>query len=300
MKHAFGRAVAGTVAATLAATFAPAVQATEGGGSVVPVGVQTIMTGVLQEPGDYLLTYNEWIKSYKITDSKGNNALPGASLSVAVHALRYLHVFDDIHILGGTPAFETSSSYVESSLSSLYGSSSAKGGGDLEVGGSIGWHGQNYHQMVSLLTISPTGAYDANRSVNIGRNYYALQLDYAMTWFFAPDWELSALAKLVYNAKNNATNYRSGVEFESDYALNYHIGPQWFAGLGGYLHNQLTDDTKNGVSYNGGNRVRELVIGPQFGWGTEKYGAYAAWQRQVVARNAAKGDVIFINGFYKF
>lgn len=284
----------------LASLASTAAHATEGGGTVVPIGVQTIATGLLQEPGDYLLNYNQSVTANKITDARGNSSLPNAYLSVAAHSLRYLHVFDGVKIAGADLAFEVATAYVDSSLRTAYFSGKDSGIGDTSFGPSLGWHSQDYHQMVSLLLVAPTGSYDKSRNVNVGRNYYALQADYAMTWFFARGWELSAMLKFVFNAKNNATNYKSGIETDIDYALNYHFSREWFAGIGGYAHNQLTDDTLNGVSYNGGNRVRDLAIGPQIGWGTPKYGAYLAWQHQTTARNTAKGDLVWLNAFYKF
>jgi hypothetical protein len=274
--------------------------ATEGGGTVVPIGVQTIATGVLQAPGDYLLNYNTWVNANKLADGNGDSSLPGASLRVEAHSLRYLHVFQDAKIAGGDLAFEVATAYVKNSLYSNFVNGEDSGIGDTSFGPSIGWHGQQYHHMVSLLAVAPTGSYDPNKVMNVGRNYYALQADYAGTWFFAPHWELSGMLKLVFNRKNKDTGYRSGTETDVDYAVNYHIDDNWFAGVGGYAHNQLTNDTINGVDYDGGHRVRDLAIGPQIGWGTRQYGIYVAWQKQVVARNTSQGDLLWVNAFFRF
>jgi len=47
--------------------------ATEGGGTVVPIGVQTIASGSLQSPGDYLLNYNLWNTADDFAGPGGKN-----------------------------------------------------------------------------------------------------------------------------------------------------------------------------------------------------------------------------------
>ncbi len=286
---------------TLSAALAGAAHATEGGGTVVPIGVQTIASGVLQDPGDYLLNYNTWIFASSFPNNDGKNSLPDGNLRVQAHSLRYLHVFENFKIAGGDTAFEIASAYVDSNLGSLYATGHNSGIGDTSLGPSIGWHSATFHQMVSLLAVLPTGSYEATRAVNVGRNYYALQADYAASWFFARGWELSGMFKMIFNAKNHSDGYKSGIETDLDYAVNYHMPYGFFAGVGGYWHNQLTNDTLNGnVVDSNGYRVRDIAVGPQIGWGTQKYGGYLAWQHQVYARNTSKGDLLWLNAFVKF
>lgn len=275
--------------------------ATEGGGTVYPVGVQTITSGLLFPPGDYLLNYNNWVHANALVDNSGRDSLPGARLRVQAHALRYMHIFDDLKLAGGDVALEADLAYSDVSLhSSAHVNGEAGGVGDLTIGPSLGWHSPAFHQMVSLLVTLPTGDYDRNSVVNIGRNYTAYQADYALTWFFARSWELSSLFKLIYNDTNHDTGYQSGVETNVDYALNYHMPNNWFAGVGGYWHEQFTNDTLHGQTYQAGNRVRDFAIGPQFGYGTPKIGAYLSWQHQVYVRNTTKGDAVWLNTFIKF
>ena len=280
--------------------FTPLVSATEGGGTVVPVGVQTIASGVLQAPGDYLLNYNLWMTANKFADANGNNALPGGRLRVEAHSLRYLHVFEGATLFGATPAFEVATAYVDSRLNSTYVNGRDHALGDTSFGPSLGWHDANLHQMASALLVAPTGSYDNTRTVNIGRNYYALQLDYAVSYFFGPGIEASAMTKVIFNRRNPATDYKSGTESDVDYALNWHPTREAFVGLGGYWHRQWTDDKVAGVVYDGGHRVRDLAIGPQAGWATDRYGVYVAWQKQIDSANTTKGNLLWVNAFFKF
>jgi hypothetical protein len=296
------KAIKSVVQTTIAASILiNTAHATEGGGTVVPIGVQTIASGVLQDPGNYLLNYNTWVYANSFPGNDGKNTLPDGDLRVQAHSLRYLHVFDNLKIAGGDTAFEIASAYVTSTLSSPFVNGHDSGIGDTSFGPSIGWHSPTFHQMVSLLAVVPTGSYNAQRAVNVGRNYYALQADYAASWFFARQWELSGMLKFVFNGKNHSDGYKSGVETDLDYALNYHFSNGIFAGAGGYWHNQLSNDTLNGNVVNeDGYRVRDLAIGPQIGWGTQRYGGYVAWQHQIYARNTAKGDLLWLNCFVKF
>ena len=133
--------------ASLAST---AAQATENGGSVYPLGVQTITPGLMMAPGDYLLSYNEWIHANKIVDGSGKDALPDPKLNVEAHALRYLHVFENLKIAGGDLSLEANWSYVDSKLDTPFFNAHASGFGDLTLGPSIGWHSPTFHQQVTL------------------------------------------------------------------------------------------------------------------------------------------------------
>jgi len=277
-----------------------AAQATEGGGSVVPIGVQTVASGALQPAGDYLLTYNTWVRGEQLADGAGNDAVPDFRLRVQAHAVRYLHVFDGATLWGGTPAFEVAVARVNTSISSAYFGGRDSGIGDTSLGPSLGWHGDTLQQMVSALVVVPTGSYDKDRTVNVGRDTYALQLDYAVTAFTPFGLEASAMNKVVINRRNMADGYRSGTELDIDFALNQHLPHDFFVGVGGYLHRQFTDDTVDGQRYDSGHRVRDLAIGPQAGWGTPTHGVYVAWQHQTQVRNAAKGDLLWVNGFFRF
>jgi hypothetical protein len=287
-------------AATLACLAATTAHATEGGGTVVPIGVQTIVSGVMQDPGDYLLTYNTWVHAGHLPDANGADTVPDFRLRVQAHSLRYLHVFDSFRILGGTPAFEIASARVNSAVSSAYFSGHDTGLGDTSLGPSLGWHSPDLHQQIAALVVVPTGSYDKTKTDNVGRNYYALQLDYALTYFFGFGEEVSAMNKVVINRSNPATHYRSGTELDIDYALNQHLPHDFFVGVGGYLHRQFSDDTQDGQVYAGGYRVKDFAIGPQVGWGTPRYGGYLAWQHQATARNTAQGDLLWLNMFVKF
>lgn len=280
-------------------------QATESGGSVYPLGVQTVLSGLMPAPGNYLLNYNTVVHSNALNDNQGDPSLPNAKLRVEAHALRYLHIFKGITFANANVGFEAAAAYTRVRLTAhaapyLNIDSQDSGIGDLTIGPSLGWHGRNTHQLVAFLVTLPTGSYDANRHVNVGRNYTALQLSYAVTHFIK-GLEISTMFKGIYNFKNQKTNYKSGIETDVDYGINYHFRSPWFVGIGGYWHEQLTDDTVNGQAVNGnGNRVREFTAGPKVGYGSPKGGIYLSVTHKFYSRNTSNGNQIWLNDFIKF
>lgn len=285
--------------------FTAKVSATESGGSVYPLGVQTVVPGIMLAPGNYLLNYNTLVNSNSLNDNQGNSSLPNAKLRVEAHALRYIHVFNGITFANADVGFEAAAAYTRIKLTAhaapfLNIDSRDNGIGDLTLGPSLGWHGRDTHELLTFLVTLPTGAYDANRGVNAGRNYTALQLSYGVTHFIY-GLEISAMFKGIYNFKNHATHYKSGAESDMDYGINYHFRSPWFVGVGGYWHEQLTDDTVNGQSVNGnGNRVREFTAGPQVGYGSATGGIYLSVTHKFYARNTSNGNQIWLNDFIKF
>ena len=76
--------------------------ATENGGSVYPVGVETVMTGVQPRPGQTVVyEYTCFYMANEFDDAKGKSAIPGFELRVFANAAKVTHNWG-IHFLGGT------------------------------------------------------------------------------------------------------------------------------------------------------------------------------------------------------
>ena len=95
--------------------------------------------------------------------------------------------------------------------------------------------------------------------INAGTNHATLSPSWAFSWIQPGGFEVSSWFQLNFNQRNKDTNYRSGSEYEHDFAVGQHFGP-WTAGLGGYLYQQISDDVAPGLS--NGNRSRALALGP--------------------------------------
>lgn len=287
----------------VSSVFASLAHGTEGGATTYPDGLMTVMSGVLGGPGTYVFNYNRFITNSSIRDNNGNANPPGGSASIQAHAIRLLHVFDGVKLFGGDVGAEVAQPYLDGTvrLPSLGLSGGARGFADTLVGPIVGWHSPAYHQTLGLDVSIPTGSYDKNRIFNPGSNATNVQLAYAFSWLPTAQLELSSKLNVIWNAKNPATDYQSGVEFIADFGMNYHLPKGFWAGVGGYYHTQFNNDTQHGEpAFGTGNRVRDLTLGPQLGWGNPKYGVYASLQRSVYTRNTLRATQVYVNGFIGF
>ncbi|CAM2157898.1 Phenol degradation protein meta [Paraburkholderia tropica] len=277
--------------------------ALENGSTSYPAGIMTVMSGLVGAPGNYVYSYNKFENITSLRDGNGNANPPGANGGVQAHALRLVHVFDQPTLFGGNIAIEAAIPYIDGTLHlPAYGiSGGGRGFGDPLFGVLIGWQSQSFFQNVELDMVVPTGSYQANRLFNPGNNVTSGYLAYSFTWFPLRQLEISSKINLNYSSVNSATHYQSGLQLTADYGINYHINQTWLVGVGGYANTQLNDDKINGQSaFGDGHRTHEITVGPQVGYGTQKWGGMISWQQHVYARNAAYGNALWVNAYYKF
>lgn len=292
------RAYTALAAALVVCTSLPT-QATENGGTVVPVGVQSMLPGLLMPAGNYLYNYNAFVEGFSARDNRGKDNGLGMTMKTEAHAFRFLHVSNPDWLDVGDLGFEANVVYTRSKLDMHYMvQSTASGLGDITVGPSLGRHLGAYNDIFTLLVTAPTGDYDKNRLANVGRNYWGIQTSWAWTWYPRRDVDISGLAKVVYNTRNPDTNYQSGVETNIEYSANYYFAQNYFIGLSGFWHSQITDDKQHGDNI--GNRINEVTLGPQLGWGTPQYGAYFSWKRALYSRNTMDVSQLWLNTFIAF
>lgn len=106
---------------------------------------------------------------------------------------------------------------------------------------------------------TPTGDYDKNRLVSPGLNHWTFSPIVNATYITDSGFEVSSSFEVDVNTRNQATDYKNGVEYRHEFAVGQHVGP-WTVGLGGYYYRQFTDDDAPGLE--SGNRARVLAIGP--------------------------------------
>ena len=154
---------------------------------------------------------------------------------------RFLWV-SKVKILGGDlvghvliPLINEHANYNVPAAGGRYFTGTKNGVGDIEAGMGIAWHlSKNFHTVLALDVVAPTGQYNKNDVVNIGRNYYSINPLWGLT--YRADNGFEASAKLMYwiNTVNTATSYVSGQEFSADYLLGWHY-QKWGFGANGYL-----------------------------------------------------------------
>ena len=277
---------------------APA-QATEGGGSVYPYGLNTVAGGVLPKAGTYLYNYNAWYDADSTRNDNGNPALPRFRASVHAHTLRLLHVTESVRPLGGEFAWLLAQPWLAGRIDVGRAKGDASGFGDLTAGVMIGWHGAGWHAMSGVDFTLPTGEYERTRLFNPGRNQYAATPYVGVTASVGERVDANLRALLTVNGRNRDTDYESGIESGFDYSLNLRVAPRVSLGVNGYFQHQLTDDEIDGRAVAGnGRRVHVFACGPQASYRGDGWGISAKLQHETGARNKAEGDKFWLQMFF--
>ncbi len=289
----------------------PLAQATEGGGSSYPLGVNTVGAGKMPPPGFTEFFYLSDYSANKTLDGDGDKkqGIHNFDLNVQALSIRVDYVYQDFTILGAKLASRLALPLIKGDISfdvdtprgRVHRSDHQEGVGDLTVVPFVlGWSSPRYHQLLGLDVFAPIGSYDKDRLFNPGRNTWAYGPWYSFTAYPLENLEVSA--KLIYmiNGENSETNYRSGREFNADYNIGYNITREWQVGVNGYLYKQLSDDEKNGQTYLDGNRGQVAAIGPAIKYQTPAIGFVMKWQHETMVENRAEGDRIWLQAVYRF
>ncbi|HSV36679.1 transporter [Ramlibacter sp. WS9] len=152
----------------------------------------------------------------------------------------------------------------------------------------------------SLQLQLPTGSYDKSRAINAGTNHWTVVPTYAFTYITSGGFEVSSNFQLNFNGRNKDTDYRSGVEYQHEFALGQHRGP-WTFGLGGYYYQQLTDDKAPGLP--NGNRSRVAALGPVVSFFELGSGLPLVWvhaYKEFGARNRSQGSQLTVRAAWTF
>ena len=180
---------------------------------------------------------------------------------------------------------------------------SASGVGDLEVGPFLSWRRDNLSVFAALSAVFPTGAYNKNRPVNPGLNYYTLRPTLAAGVVTESGFDVAGRFTYSFNSRNRETDYKSGQYLGLDYMATYEFIEHFKIGMNGYYINQVTDDSAPaGVPIVNGNRIRVSGIGPMLAYlsGDEKYAAEFKYLKEHSARARPEGSAVFIKLTYRF
>jgi hypothetical protein len=110
----------------------------------------------------------------------------------------------------------------------------------------IAWKNENYNWLVYLMGGLPVGNFDPYNISNLGTGHYAIDLGFGYTYLNKESgWEGSGLLGFTYNFINPQTNYKNGIDSHLDYAISNFLSPNWELGVVGYVYYQLTDDKGN-------------------------------------------------------
>lgn len=138
--------------------------------------------------------------------------------------------------------------------------------GDPQVGALIGWNSGSLHWNLGAVFNIPIGDYKYGRLDNLAFNHFSADFHGGLTWLdTATGFELSGRAGVTINAKNTATNYKTGEEFHLEFAALKHFSPALNAGLVGFHYQQISGDSGTGAVL-GSFKGRITGLGPQMSW----------------------------------
>ena len=166
------------------------------------------------------------------------------------------------------------------------------------------WSSGNWHWNLYEAIFIPTGKFDAQSSLNLGRNYFSFDTVFATTWLDQKAGiEISVVQGLMVNTENTDTHFKTGSELHIDGMLNRFVSPQFALGMQGYVYTQIERDSGFGVS-NGGARSYSVAAGPSFMWLPTGLGIdgkiVGKWLHDLDAESRFSGDVLSLTGVVKF
>ena len=304
----------------------PRAEAAEGGASnYVPGMYGDIAVATPPDPGFYLLNFNYFYQakeSRTILQGRANvdlNIHSYANITVPFYAFATPVLGARFSIGGFVPLAYGS---LEGSLVTPQGSRSFSTDTHGAAVGDIGlipaffnWTlGEHVFVNAYETIILPTGQYDVNNTVNIGRNYYSFDTVLSLTWFNKnTGTELSVVPGFMVNTKNTDTDYRTGNEFHMDYMANQFLHETFSVGFHGYYYQQVASDqvssnTQALIASFGKTtsdfKASSTGIGPAVSWipkfGRDRLLISAKWLHDVEAENRLKADYEFVTITVKF
>lgn len=156
------------------------------------------------------------------------------------------------------------------------------------------WNFGDFNVKLTEYVVVPTGHYDVNNTINVGRNYWAFDTQVGLTWFHkATGTEISVLPGIMFNTTNPATDYHSGTEFHLDYMVNQFVSKEIAIGAQGYWDKQIEGDSGSGAIL-GPFMGESAGIGPAVMWVPEstkgKFVVIAKWTHDFTNTNRLNGD----------
>jgi hypothetical protein len=294
------KATTKALAAAAAALAAGSALATEGGGSIYPVGAENYLCCALPPPGVYGMVYVQRYSADKVRGNSGQVVTP-PSFEVTAYAVAPRIVWVTPHtVAGASLALHALLPVVNLDVNVVPGVSQRKTGlGDLNLGVALGWHhSPALHTLAALDVFLPTGRFDKNDLANIGRNYWAIQPVGGVSYIDPKGLNADAKVMWTVNFENKDTNYKSGQELIVDYSAGWGLGNGWTIGAGGYLFQQLNNDKLGGATV-ADNKGRAFAIGPSIKYDSGKgWFVTAKYQAETSVRNRADGAAFWVKAVF--
>jgi len=166
------------------------------------------------------------------------------------------------------------------------------------------WNDGNWFFNLYELIVVPTGEYDVNDSVNVGRNYWSFDTVFAMTNLNTTTGrDFLLITGYMINTENNDTDYRTGNELHVDAMFNQFLSETFALGVHGYYYQQVTGDSGSGAIL-GDFKGESFGIGPSFLWipksGGGKFSVTGTWLHDLHATDRVEGDYAVVTLAWQF
>lgn len=271
------------------------VTATDGSGSVYPIGAETVLPGLTPAPGASMLAnFNVFYMANGVADSQGHNAVPGFHLRFGATAVKFQHNWG-VRFLGGELCSFGVLPLEYEHLDGPFGTAEKSGMGNAVLEpAALAFNRGDWHWWYGLDYFAPGWQYSKNAVANIGQHNQALAPAGAFTYLPRSGAEISSKFQYILNGQNNQTLYQSGNEFIWEYDAMQNITRKISVGANGYYYQQTTNDTQNGLIAGDGNRGRDLAAGPELRAHLGRMVLAAKYQKDTLVRNRTMGSGYWI------
>ena len=290
---------AATTAIALISAFSSSAYATEGGGTLYPNGADNFTAGAMPPPGTYGMLFAEHYSAHRVNDADGNDLnVPNFKVTANAVVPRFIWV-TGAKLLGGDLSWHAIVPVVNLKVTVGGASQTKTGIGDITTGPGIGYHhSPNLHSLLGVDLYVPTGGYDKNNLANVGRNYWAIEPLYILSYIDPAGFNGDIKSGYIFNARNKDTDYKSGQEFHFDYAAGWGLGNGWTAGVGGYYYQQVTSDKQAGATL-ASNKGKTFAIGPSVKYDSGKgWFVTLKWQKETMSENRAQGNALWLKAVF--
>jgi hypothetical protein len=267
-----------------------------------PGAYGSLLVAVAPEPGPILADLNLFYSANVDRALLQGRANVGVDIDAFYTLVQGFYVWD-APSLGGRFAIggylPLGYSSLDATLSTGLGSRSVSddksGLGDAGlIPASFYWNSGNFNFNLYELVIAPTGRYDVDNLVNVGRNYWSFDSVAAVTWFKAESGtEISVVPGLMLNTENPDTNYQTGAEFHVDFLVNQFLSETFAVGVHGYAYQQIDGDSGSGAIF-GDFKGESYGLGLAFSWipafGGGKVAISGKWLHDLDATNRLEAD----------
>ena len=307
--------LAGGLAAFAACIAAPSAEASEGAASYYFAGAfGTFLVAVPPEPGfsvaSQTLLYSGQAQRAVINGrvTLGINAFALYDFLAASYTFEQPVLGGRLQIGAAVPLLSYAT-MTTSLQTSRFGTFSG-GASDTNIGDSLinpfalYWNFGDFNIKFTEYVVAPTGHYDVNNVINVGRNYWAFDTQLGATWFHkATGTELTVLPGIMLNTTNPATDYKSGNEFHLDFMVNQFVAKDIAIGAQGYWYKQVDGDSGSGAIL-GPFMGESFGFGPAILWVPEstkgRFVTVLKWTHDFANTNRLNGDWGQIALSYRF